>query len=382
MKIIDQGTIYHGIKNTSRAILSFPSIVQLSSGEIIASFQAASRKNAIDSHILLSRSSDGGKTWGEPFAPFGDDITKEKEAIHIAYLSELNPGRLMANLLWCDHFGDSSLEFFNPDTGGVLPISIYLSESADDGHTWTTPKKLDAGELNSTPIPIMGPISKISDNELICPFETSKNYKDMGQWLHKAGYFISRDGGKTWPEYKIVAHDPQSKIHYWDHRIADFGNGVLIDMLWAYDNVHNRELNAHMTKTTDGGKVWSVPVDTGLVGQPWPIVIDEKTFLVVCVDRHKSQTIRVVMTDDFGESWDAAPSLAIYTHQQKMGEYGENLAEHLAGQVSWSYGLANGIKLSNETVLITYYAGDSTTTNVYFSRVSLDDKRGANAGSK
>lgn len=119
MKIIDKGIIYSGAENTRHAILSFPSLVQLASGKILASFQAASRKNAIDTHILLSQSLDGGKTWKEPFEPFSPG----KDVIHVAYLSEVKPGRLMANLLWCNHFGDSSLEFFNPDTSGIFQVA-------------------------------------------------------------------------------------------------------------------------------------------------------------------------------------------------------------------------------------------------------------------
>ena len=368
MGIVDQGIVFSGTRNSRRAILSFSSLVQLSSGKIIASFQAASRKNAMDAHILLSHSVDGGKTWAEPFAPFADGMPEGVEVLHIAYLSEVEPGRLMANFLCCDHFGDPSLDFFNPDTCGILPISIHLAESVDDGLTWTPLRKMDAGELNSTPIPIMGPISRISEQELVCPFETSKTYSDSGPWLHKAGYFRSFDDGKTWPEYRIVAHDPESKILYWDHRIANFGNGVMIDMLWAYDNVHHRELNAHMCKTTDGGKTWSQPVDTGLVGQPWPIVIDETTFLVVCVDRHISQTIRVVMTDDLGKSWDDASALLLYDHQQKQQERTDSLGEHLVEMGSWSYGLASGIKLFGGDVLFAFYAGNAHTTDICWCR--------------
>lgn len=371
MKIIDQGIIYSGTPNTKHAILSFPSVVQLTNSTLLAGFQASSLKNNTDSHILFSRSFDGGKTWEEPFAPFGNETLWKERVIHLAYVSEVSPGRLIANLLWCDHLGDPSLEFFNPGTEGVLPISIYLSESADDGLTWSIPGKIDAGELGSTPIPIMGPISRINDHELICPFETSKNYDDTGPWIHKAAYFISRDEGKTWPEYKIVAHDPQNKIFYWDHRIANFGSGLLIDMLWAYDNVQKKQLNAHMSKTSDGGKTWSAPVDTGLVGQPWPIAIDEKTFLVACVDRYQSKTIRVVKTDDFGRSWDAARSVVIYNHQQKQQERSEKLDDYLVEMGSWAYGLVNGIKLSNGNVLVTYYAGNGLTTNICWSLLEI-----------
>ena len=129
MRILGQGIIYSGIEGTHHAILSFSSVVQLMKGTLLANFQASSQKNNTDSHILMSRSFDGGKTWEEPFAPFGNETLWKERVIHLAYVSEVSPGRLIANLLWCDHLGDPSLEFFNPATEGVLPISIYLSES-------------------------------------------------------------------------------------------------------------------------------------------------------------------------------------------------------------------------------------------------------------
>ena len=371
MKVLDQGIIFSGIKGGSRAKCCFPSLVQLSNGEIIAGFQAASEKNSIDSHVLLTRSSDGGKTWGEPYSPFLNEINGEKATVHFAYLAEVQPGRLIADLLWCDHFDDPSLEFFNPDTGGLLPTGICFSESLDNGLTWTTPEKLDAGELNETPIPIMGPVCKVNSDTLICPFETSKNYEDAGQWPHKAAYFISHDGGKTWPEYRVVAHDPQSKILYWDHRIADLGNGRLVDMFWAYDNTLNKELNAYMSKTIDGGQTWTQPEDTGLVGQPWPIPIDEQSFVVVKVDRNKSQTIEVVLTDNFGQSWNAAPPLVIYSNKEQQLSDSSDLNEHLVGMASWAYGLPSGIKLLDGNVLVTYYAGSDVTVDIHWCLIRI-----------
>lgn len=140
-----------------------------------------------------------------------------------------------------------------------------------------------------------------------------------------------------------MAHDPQNKILYWDHRIGNFGNGLLIDMLWAYDNVRKEQLNAHMSKTSDGGKTWSAPVDTGLV----------------------------VKTDDFGRSWDAAQPLVIYNHQQKQQERSEKLDDYLVEMGTWAYGLVNGIKLLNGKVLVTYYAGNDVTTNIHWSLLKI-----------
>jgi len=368
MKIIDQGIIFSGIEANSDSKCCFSSLTQLSNGEIIANFQAASKKNGIDSHILLARSSDGGRNWGKPYAPFSGEIDGKELAVHVAYLAEIEPGRLMADLLLCDHLGDPDLEFFNPDTGGLLPSRIYLSESTDKGHTWTLPTELGAFLLSNTPLAPTGPIHRIDSDTLICPFETSKPYNDPDPWLHKAAYFVSPDRGRTWPEYKVVAHDPQNKILYWDYRLANFGNGKLISMFWAYDNVHNKELNAHVSSTADGGRTWTVPVDTGLVGQPWPIVIDEHRFVVTAVDRDHSQTIYAVLTEDFGRTWHDAGRVVIYNHREQVAQ-SEDLNEYLVEMGSWSYGLPSGIKLANGDILLTYYAGDDAATSIHWCLV-------------
>ena len=371
MEIIDQGIVFAGGKEERESKCCFPSSIQLSNGELLCSFQAATEKNSFDAHVLLARSSDDGKQWEAPYSPFHSEINGGKTTFHLAYLAEINPGRLIADLLWCDHPGIPSLGFFNPDTGGLLPTGIGLSESTDFGTTWTPPRKLDAGELNQIPIPVMGPICRVDRDTLICPFETSKRYDDAGPWLHKAAYFISHDDGKTWPEYKVVAHDPQSRILYWDHRIANLGQGRLVDFFWAYDNLVNKELNAYMSLTTDGGKHWSDPAETEIVGQPWPIAIDHDAFAVVVVDRHRSQNIKLYLTENFGQSFDAAEPIVIYDHHRVAAGVGKSLTEQLAEQRQWSYGLPSGIKLSNGNLMITYYAGTEAVTNIHWCEIRL-----------
>ena len=371
MEIIDKGVVFSGIEGGTEAKCCFPALVQLSNGDIIASFQAASEKNAIDSHVLLARSGDGGRSWSQAYSPFVDEVEGEKAAIHAAYLTEIRPGRLAAAMQWCNHFGDPSLEFFNPDTGGLLPMSIYLSESGDNGLSWEVPHKLDAGELSDIPIPLMGPICRVGDDTLICPFETSKNYNDTAPWLHKAAYFISHDEGKTWPEYRVVAHDPESRILYWDHRIVSLGGGRLVDMFWAYDNIANKELNAYMSITTDGGRMWTQPADTGLAGQPWPIPVDSQSFAVVKVDRNKSQSIDMVLTDNLGRSWDAAAPVTIYSDKQQRACGSADLNEHLVDMSSWAYGLPSGIRLSDGNILVVYYAGNSIAVDILWCLVRV-----------
>lgn len=370
MEVIGAGRIFAGKSKSKLAKTCFPFLCQLANGQILATFQTASVKNGIDCNVGLCRSSDGGKNWTEPVFPFDSDLCGKKGVLHYAYVSQIAQDKVAASILWCDHKDDASLEFFNPDTGGLLPTEIAISWSDDHGRSWSKLMRLDKGDLRHIPTPVMGPIQKLDNGTLICPFETSKPYDDNGVWHHKAAYFISYDGGKSWPEYKVVAYDPQCRIYYWDHRLVYLGGGRLVDFFWAYDAVNHKELNAHMSASEDFGKTWSPPVPTEIIGQPWPIPIDKNRFAVVAVDRNFSQAITLYLTDNGGKTFDAAEPLIIYRHP-KASVSKDKLNEQLVEMSNWSYGLPTGVCLSDGSILIAYYAGCGDTTDICWSKVAL-----------
>ena len=369
MQIVDSGKIFVGKPNSEFAKTCFPYVAQLSNGDLLASFQAASVKNGIDSKVMLARSIDGGKTWTEPVAPFSPILNGKEGVLHLAYVAELSPCKLVASILWCDHFNDPSLEFFNPATGGLLPTDACLSFSNDNGKSWSALKNIPKGALEGTPTPIMGPVHKLDNGMLICPFETSKSYDDAGTWYHKAAYFISHDNGKTWPQHTVVAHDPQCRIYFWDHRMAKIGKGRIIDLLWAYDNVENKELNVYMSRSDDHGMTWSNPTQTDLVGQPWPTYIDNDMIAVAAVDRSISQTIKLYQTH-LGDKLSVADSLVLYNAGDVVKSQG-GLNEQLMTQGGWAYGLPSGCKLMNGQLLVVYYAGDNASTDINWCKVKI-----------
>ena len=77
------------------------------------------------------------------------------------------------------------------------------------------------------------------------------------------------------------------------------------------------------------------------------------------------------MTNDLGESWEIDSSLIIYNHQQKQREHTKDIAEHLVQMGTWSYGLANGIKLANGNVLVNYYAGNGISTDICWALLKI-----------
>ena len=363
MRILRKGTVFAGVAGSDRAKCCFPWLTQLADGKIIASFQAASKKNGIDSHVLILSSDDLGLTWSEPSSPFQKFVRGTGAAIQHGFLNEVEPGRLVANLMWCDHFSNPDLELFHPETGGCLPIDIYLSESGDGGLTWIEPNKLEPPKFAGVPLPVMGPVYWLGDGSMICPFETSKSYDDAGPWKHYSAYFVSHDNGLTWPECKVTAHDPTHRVLYCDHRIAKLGGDVLVDVFWTFDTATGNELNMTMSISTDGGKNWTAPADTGLQGQGWPIAVDGDTFALISVDRPGTQSIRIFLTDNLGQTWDAAEPLVLYDHRSASSDT-HDLNDWLTSQADWSYGLPSGIRLSDGNLLTCWYGGDEKTTNI------------------
>jgi hypothetical protein len=215
----------------------------------------------------------------------------------------------------------------------------------------------------------MGPVHRLDNEILICPFETSKSYEDAGTWYHKAAYFISYDNGKTWPQHKVVAHDPQCMIYFWDHRIANLGRGRLIDLFWAYDTLQNKELNVYMSRSDDYGTTWSTPAPTDLVGQPWPIHMHDDVIAIPAVDRSVSQTIKLYLTHLTGRL-DVTDSLVLYNAGEMQKSQG-SLNEQLTTQGSWAYGLPSGCKLRNDQLLVVYYAGNQAGTDIHWCKVKI-----------
>ena len=64
MEILDKGCIYNAVDFPEKErAATFPSLAQLSNGDIFCSFRVGPEKNSKFDKIKLFKSTDGGKTW-------------------------------------------------------------------------------------------------------------------------------------------------------------------------------------------------------------------------------------------------------------------------------------------------------------------------------
>jgi hypothetical protein len=92
--------------------------------------------------------------------------------------------------------------------------------------------------------------------------------------------FVSHDRGRTWPEHMDVMDDHKDQIIYWESKIVELRDGVLVATAWTYDEKNGCDLPVHYTVSHDGGRSWSRPASTGVVGQTTALMADEQGRLV------------------------------------------------------------------------------------------------------
>jgi hypothetical protein len=371
-QIVEQGTVVRGQPGTDRQSCAFPQVALLPGGRWLVACRAAPTKAATSSQSVLSSfSDDKGKTWSVPDRPFvPPDLNGVAGRFRAAGFTAVGGSRLLATLLWVD-CSDPSLPYFNKETEGLLDSRILFAESADDGRTWSEPVLMDTSPF-TVPTPITGPVLRFPDGELICQFETNKPYLDTAKWTHSSVMMFSRDGGRTWPRYSVVTR--HSTIFYWDQRPQILRAGRVLDLFWTYDNLNARYLNIHARESADRGRTWSELWDTGVPGQPAPVVeLPDGRLVMVYVDRTTAPAIRGRLSRDGGRTWPADTQFSIY--ESDLGTQTRAkaaMADAWSEMGKFSVGLPATAALPDGDVLIVYYAGPATDqTSVEWARLRL-----------
>jgi hypothetical protein len=382
MRVIDQGTIFDARSAPREArFCTFPTLVRLDGGRLIAGFRMGSAKDSADEDVRIMASDDAGATWQLVFEGFGDMPPGSGGRIRCIALTAIGGHRLIASLSWLDR-SNPTLPMFNPQTEGILPTKVLFTESEDGGCSWTDPREVPL--LPHKGNAITGSIVALEDGRLALPYEAWKEYDDTSPGKHYASLRVSADGGKTWPELAIVAHDSTGRVLYWDQRLAvDPTSGRLMAMFWSHDRQAQHDLDMHIAWGAPVGRPWSTPQSTGIAGQiAAPLVIDGQHVFAAYVHRHYPPSLRAILSNDFGKTWAAAEELVFYEKahgKQESGMGGQrgkvprqrDFADYWADMSVWTFGHPAPLLLPDGNVMVAFYAGDETAMSVHWVRIGL-----------
>jgi hypothetical protein len=158
---------------------------------------------------------------------------------------------------------------------------------------------------------------------------------------------------------------------YWDARYALGNKGIYVAAFWTYDRQQQRDANIHLSYSADGGRRWSAPRDTGIIGQVChPVLLDDGKLLLVYVDRYLTHTIRAVLSDDMGQSF--RDEVVIYEHPTADGRNGRSskaMTNYLQEMDIWTFGRVDAVKAPDGQVMIVYYAGTRDATNIHWAQL-------------
>lgn len=374
MRVIESGIIDPiGSAEALRA-RTFPSLVPLSNGTLMAICKAGSTKDSDDGTVLVFRSSDNGATWSGPTLPFPPtEVNGVRGSYHICYMTEREAGHLLAALLWVDRGSFPGKPLFNPDTEGCLPMAVLLSDSYDLGETWTAPRRVPLPDYLGPPS-LTNPLVQLANGSLAMSIETNKPYMDTAKWYQEVVFFFSADGGETWGDGVPAASDPSGRIFNWDQRLGVAPDGTIAGFAWTYDSETKTYRNVHRRLSPDHGMTWSAAEDLGFTDQAGPPAVLADGRVVLCwVDRFNSRSIRARLASSIRGSFDPDTEIEIYRHQRpdEKKAKSDTTGDLLEDMGFWSYGLPYAAALPDGDVMMVYYAGDDTTMNIHWTRVAV-----------
>ncbi|MEI6874015.1 MAG: sialidase family protein [Spirochaetota bacterium] len=282
---------------------------------------------------MLTRSMDGGLTWSapQPFPGYG------WQGMECPGLGVLANGHLLASV-YRRTFHTESAAPEADDLVGALPRHPYpwvsshggtwVHRSTDGGSTWTGSVKVDTRPFISG-YSHRG-VVELPDGTLLLalaaadPFYDSYCREDLfwsGDPLgnernpdgsmrvckSRAFVALSRDGGHSWKETRVIAGDPG--VNFFEPKLTRLRSGRLLCLLRSCV-----EAGDHLFQVVsdDDGLSWSEPVRTPIWGFPADIVeLPDGRALAVYGYRRPPFGIRACPSGDGGGSWDIDSEIII-----------------------------------------------------------------------
>lgn len=368
MRVIERGVIYSADPQSQQRVACYPELARLSDGRILCSFRVGEGKDGADETVRFARSDDEGQSW--EFLPFIFDATLhgKRGSISAGRIVEAAPGELLMVSSWINR-ENPDLPISNPETAGLLELRLVRSHSFDGGDSWSALE-----EIPNVPFPqpeVSGPLITLSTpGHVLLPMENQKTFDDPNPIDEKCYAMLSFDGGKTWPEWAMVAHDfPHRK--FWCNRVARLADESLACLSWTFDEKTQQDLPLHITTGSPDGKEWSTPFSTGIMGQvSYLFPQDANTLLMGTSHREAPAGIRLRQSFDGGKSWDG-DGLLVFDAEDQAAKSGGDLGDYYQQMTNYTFGWSPMLRLEDGGVLLAHFAGAGETIGIHWIKIAV-----------
>ena len=308
--------------STHRSYHGWPTVARLETGELLVVVSAGRERHVCPfGQVHLLRSSDDGRSWTGPEILANGPLDDRDAGIlqtrrgtllvnwftSIAWLESLN---------WTECHDHEALRNHGEDgyfarcrkirallTDDVIQreLGVWMVRSTDGGRHWEEKYWVAAG--SGTP---HGPIELADGNLLFvgnwrdCPVAARADKP-----ITTLGARLSRDEGRTWELIGTIPERPcDNPGAYHEPHAVQLPDGRII----VHIRNHNEQDGGHILQceSADGGRTFSVPRDTGLVGLPAHLLLlRDGRLLTTYGYRHPPFGNRAAVSSDGGRIWSA-----------------------------------------------------------------------------
>ena len=257
-----------------------------------------------DIDVGVSRSTDGGLTWGpmivaQDMGEWGGKSQAENGMGDPCILLDEVTGELLLFSAWAHGTRPGVHEWFAAGSGFEPETTpqLMMSRSADDGVTWSEPSSLTRQvKREAWNFTFQGPGRGITmaDGTLVVPFQHQEPEPDR---TPAAGIMYSKDRGRTWHVHEAA------KSNTTESQVVELDPGVL--MLNMRDN---RKTGRAVYVTRDLGKTWEPHPSDGALVEPVCMASLLKIGPGVLLfsnpaDAKERKNITIRLSEDGGLSW-------------------------------------------------------------------------------
>lgn len=311
-------------------------LIALKNGNLLVMAREATEHYARDGDVIMLRSKDGGKTWGERQVIAGVKDLDEREGCGV----QLRDGTIVVGVYYNGNYNADGTYGARRQEDNVKPVlGAYIITSRDNGRTWSAPNylKLDGMPFTGLEGPTDAPV-EMPDGSIVMAvigYRLHGDAKNTGSVLLR-----STDQGATWSYVSTIASDPGGKMSgFLEPGIVRTKSDRLVVAL----RNHQPEHHIYVTHSDDAGKTWAPPRKTDMRGHPVDLIQLADGRLLASYGirpplHDKPGGIRACFSRDNGETWEIASEV------QLRRDF-----------INWDIGYPESHQFADGRVLTVYY---------------------------